>query len=142
MTDADLEIARRFEAIVARAAGGEDIRTLPFQEQVVYYVVAVRSEADMNGFCSVFEQLLTHESDVAFFVRVLRHLEENYLADDFVEIQRLLGHAGYFQDPTREFHALPAEVQERFKALERGVLSGDRLWDLDEKLLVACGNPR
>jgi hypothetical protein len=131
--DSDLYVAQWFEDILRRCtASGPAV--LPYAEQVVYYVVAVRSEADINGFCSVFEQLLHHEEDLSFFVRILRHLDEDELADVFAQIRLLLSEAGYFQDPTRELHALPEPVIQAFDQLGARALSNDRLWDLDSKL--------
>lgn len=131
--DPDLYVAEWFEDILRRCSpSGPSV--LPYAEQVVYYVVSVRTEADINGFCSVFEQSLHHEEDLTFFVRILRQLEEGDLADVFAQIRLLLRDAGYFQDPTRELHALPEAVIQAFDQLGAGALSRDRLWDLDSKL--------
>ena len=102
----------------------------------MYYVVSVRTEADMNGFCSVFEQLLHHEEDLRFFTQILSRLGEDDMAESISEIRRLLLNAGYFSNPTREFHALPADVLKRVSQLGTRILLGERLWNLDSKLAV------
>ncbi len=38
--------------------GRDSIASRPIAEQVVYYVVAARCEIDINGFASLYEQLL------------------------------------------------------------------------------------
>jgi hypothetical protein len=126
-------IDERFDEIAARCAG--DVSELAYVDRAIFYVVAVRREATANGFCAVFEQVLHHEEDLRFLVQVLLQLGDESAAGLFGRASTLLRDAGYFGDPTREFHALGQEVLNQLDEIGKEVLDDRRLWLLDSALL-------
>jgi hypothetical protein len=131
--DASKAIAVRYSDIITRCDGRGRPEGLSHADRVIYYLVSVRCEADMNGFCSVFEQLLDWD-ELAFFVEALRELGRPDLAATYEEIGSLLLSAGYYPERTVEFHELPEAVLAAFDGLEAEARQGDPLWTLDERL--------
>ena len=134
MTDSDVLVAEWFETSVAAARTLEAPPFSPILSGSCTSVVGVRCEADINGFCSVFEQFLETRDDLEFFAGALGQLGEDDLAQTYTDIGRLLASAGYYDDPTRELHALPATAQEQLERLQTRAAAGERLWKLDDKL--------
>jgi hypothetical protein len=76
-------IAARFNKIISdvnETGGRPDL--LPEYDRAIFHLLSIRCEIDINGFDSVFDQLLT-EDELLFSVGVLERLEFNTLATAF-----------------------------------------------------------
>ncbi len=132
MNDAEY-IADRFNDIITRCDPDGRPTNLPHAERLIYYVVAVRCEMDMNGFESVFDQLLT-KAELEYFTGVMGELEESELALAFQDARILLDDAGFFDQPASATYDLPQLVRDRLEQVEDRVRLEERLWELDSKL--------
>jgi hypothetical protein len=127
-------IADRYEQIIRMCDRMGRPTGLPKADQVIYYVISVRCEIDMEGFFSVFEQLLT-EPELVAFITMLRELEEPELAGAFSEALdavRACGYScgdGYLIDED-------SELERRLEPIRRRLRATNQLWVLDEKLVA------
>ena len=131
--DSSAEVARRFEDILSRCGTAGRPDELPHWERVIYYIVSVRCEIDMNGFESVLDQLLT-EGELDFVAASLEELNEDALSAAWRKIASLLKTVGHRPRGTSPVRSLPQTVKQQLEALAREANAGDRLWHLDEKL--------
>ena len=94
-------IAARFEKIIAAAneTGGRP-DSLPDYDRAIFYLLSIRCEIDMNGFDSVFDQLLT-EPELLFSIGVLERLGFNTLADAFRQAHSILRDNGFYGDDSK-----------------------------------------
>jgi hypothetical protein len=122
-------IVDEFDRLVA--IGQERMPEQSYPERAMYFIVATRCEIDMEGFESVYEQAFT-AAELDILIDGLRTIGENNLADEFSEGLELLKKVGFYDH--KNWHLVPAEVKERINEIGNGV--GDRLWDLDEKLVA------
>jgi hypothetical protein len=102
-----------------------------YAEQVVFFVVVARCEIDMAGFLSVFEQALDHE-EVLILITGLRKLDAQVLAEEFSTALTLLETAGFY--PDRDSRKLSSSARDQVADIQGRI--GDRLWDLDAKLVA------
>lgn len=102
-------------------------------EQIFYYVVATRCEMDMNGFDSVFDQLLDQDA-IQFLVDSLNDLGATQLADLFEAACMRLDNVGFFDDDSaRVIDFVSDDQTEILEDIEEQVRKDDALWALDEK---------
>lgn len=110
--------------------GHSSMAERPKAEQIIYYVVIARCEKDMAGFASIFEQSLT-ESELCVMIEGLRMLSEDELAELFQQVVQSLKQEGYY--PLRDIRTMSKRVKDIIA--ETGEQVGDRLWDMDDKLV-------
>jgi len=100
-----------------------------FAERFVWYVVATRCEIDINGFASVYEQLLG-QAELDLLIDGLQRIGEKRLAAQFHRGVELLEKDGFYGH--REWKRVSARVKKQIGVIGERV--GSRLWDLDENL--------
>lgn len=130
--NADEVVARRFEELSARNVG-KSVEQLSPEDAAVYLIVATRCEMDMEGFESVFEQLLTPVG-LESLIASLELIEEANLAQAFREAARLLANGGFILGEGNSLRSTSQAVTKGLSQVEERVRAHDRLWDLDEKL--------
>jgi len=128
-------IADHFDHLIQHCDREGRPRGLGYVDRVIYYVVAVRSEMDINGFASVFEQLLSDE-ELEFFVNALTELQEPKLALSFQRAQHALEASGWWQANLSRLAECSEALDRQICGIEEAVRDQDRLWDLNRKLLV------
>jgi ABC-type transport system involved in cytochrome c biogenesis ATPase subunit len=138
--DSSTEVARRFEDILKRCGSTGRPDGLPHAQRVVYYIVAVRCEMDMNGFDSVLDQLLT-EDELHFVCASLEELNEESLAATWWKIASFLKSVGLKPSGSSPIRSLPQAVQQELDVLAKTANAGNRLWHLDEKLAALWRSP-
>jgi hypothetical protein len=126
--DASERIADEFDRL--NEMEPKRLRKCSFAERAIYWIVATRCEIDTNGFSSVYEQLLGEEEG-GIVVEGLRRLGEKRIAGQFERGIELLRAAGFYHH--RKWRSVPQNVREKIERIEDVV--GDRLWDLDAKLV-------
>jgi hypothetical protein len=129
MIDADYRIIEEFDRLVE--LGSEGVSCRPFAVQVVIYVVAVRCGKDQDGFCAVYEQQVK-PPELDILISGLRTLEESELADELQRGYEILQADGFYLHCN--WNEVSPEVRAQIK--EIGERVGDRLWDLDKKLVA------
>lgn len=139
--DSSAEVARRFEDILKRCSTTGRPDELHHRERVIYYIVSVRCEIDMNGFESVLDQLLT-EDEVDFIGSALEELNEEDLASAWRKISSLLKSVGHKPRGISPVSSLPQAVRQQLETLAHEASAGDRLWKLDERLTELLYSPR
>ena len=129
-------IADRFEKLLetVRENGG-NAQLLPDYDRAIFHLICIRCEIDINGFESVFDQLLT-EDDLLFSIEALAKIEAYELAGSFRQVHIQLRSIGFYQDPTisLEEHRLPdgSGLLDIYEVL---IAKDQALWKIDEKLL-------
>jgi hypothetical protein len=116
--------------------GREEIRRRPFAEQVLYFVVVARCEADMEGFSSIYEQALTAD-EMQTLIGGLRQLDEPKLAIEFAGGMEALEKEKFYDH--RNWNRVPDQVKEQIDAIGQHI--GSELWGLDEKLAALIDRP-
>jgi hypothetical protein len=133
MGPADI-VGDRFNEIIARC--GESGRPDGFSEadRVIYYVVSTRCAIDMDGFSSVFEQLLTKD-ELLFLIASLEALGRPALAEVFRKCHSALRRVGFYDKPYAMCHEFGSEFEEELAGYESLLDESDpSMWDLDDKL--------
>lgn len=125
--DATDRIVEEFNRLVALGCDG--VAQRPAAEQIVFYVVATRCEIDINGFVSVYEQLLDR-TKLAILVDGLNQIGETELAGEFHRGFTLLDEVGFYEH--MNWNRVSESVKADIEAIGERV--GDRLWALDPKL--------
>jgi hypothetical protein len=131
--DATDRIVEEFNRQVA--LGRKAVASRPAAERIVYYVVATRSEIDINGFSSVYEQDLD-AAELMILVDGLRRIGEEELASEFRRGFELLQADGFYGH--MNWNKVSDTVETEIQAIGKRV--GDRLWALDEKLAALLDN--
>jgi hypothetical protein len=131
--DAIHRIIEEFDRLVA--LGGDAVAARPLAERVIYYVVATRCEIDINGFVSVYEQLLT-PAELEMLISGLQRIGEAELAAEFRRGFQLLESDGFYGHMS--WKKVAPAVKAEIKAV--GGRVGARLWDLDDKLASLLGD--
>jgi hypothetical protein len=134
MDDPATIVARRFEALGERCGASGRPTDLSRNEQIIWYLVATRCEIDMEGLASVFDQLLK-EKELLFFIAALGELEEPELAAAFLRAHAALKRVGFYERSHAMCHQFPSELKEELDAIDRELSSGNKLWELDKKLV-------
>lgn len=127
-------IADCYDDIIKRCDSAGKPSRLSSHERVIYYVVSTRCEMDMNGFGSVFDQLLT-EDELVFLIQSLEELGETGLKDSFQAAHEFLTELGFFEKSALMTYDLPENQQATLEMIEDRLRAEERLWELDEKLL-------
>jgi hypothetical protein len=117
------------------ALGRDAISSRPIAEQIVYHVVAARCEIDINGFASLYEQLL-NPPELDVLINGLIRINEPDLAAELRRGFELLKSDGFY-DHMNWIKVSPA-VKAQIDAIGKPV--GDRLWELDGKLAALLDN--
>ncbi len=133
--DASIAVAEYFNAVIAQCNRNPSGRphNLPWHDQIIYYVVSTRCEMDMNGFDSVFDQLLT-ENELGLLVEALNDLRLPQLAASFDDARSRLRNAGFFDDDSIMVSDLENDEIEFLADIEEVIRSNDSLWNLDDRL--------
>ena len=134
--DASERLADYFEQLIDRVnqdAGGRPA-TLPEGDRIIYYVVSVRCEIDINGFESVFDQFL-NEGEIRFLIESFQKIDASALANAFKRAYTLLDRHGFFQSADITCADLSADVQSELNRIETEVDAADELWQLDARLV-------
>jgi hypothetical protein len=129
-------IADRFEKILetVRENGG-NAQLLPDYDRAIFHLICIRCEIDINGFESVFDQLLT-EDDLLFSIEALAKIESYELAGSFRQVHIQLRSIGFYEDPTISLdeHRLP-DGSGMLDKYEATIVKDQELWEIDAKLL-------
>ncbi|MCA8993294.1 MAG: hypothetical protein KDA88_14995 [Planctomycetaceae bacterium] len=88
----------------------------------------------MNGFDSVFDQLLT-ENELLFLIDALNELGAAQLASSFDEAHTRLRSAGFFDNDSMMVSDLGLGETGFLDDIERDIRKNDSLWDLDASLV-------
>ena len=123
------QIIEVFDRLIAM--GRSAVASRPRPERIVYYVVATRCQIDINGFESVYQQLLTRDK-LSFLIEGLRQLEERSLAGQFQNGADLLAADGFYLHLS--WNKVSQHVKEQLESIGNKV--GSRLWELDDKLVA------
>lgn len=127
--DATARIADEFGRLVALERDG--VATRPLAERMVYYIVATRCVIEIDGFTSVYEQVLI-PPELELLIAGLEQIGEGALAAEFRRGFVLLTEAGFYDH--MNWNKVSAEVKGEIAAIGERV--GSALWDLDEKLVA------
>jgi hypothetical protein len=129
-------IAARFNRIISdvNEMGGRP-DSLPEYDRAIFHLLSIRCEIDINGFESVFDQLLT-EDELLFSVCVLEQLEFNTLATAFRQAHSILRDSGFYNQRSGIAHEnkLP-DGSGILDPIEQTVADDGGLWMLDDKLI-------
>lgn len=129
-------MAARFNKIISEVnqAGGRP-NMLPEYDRAIFHLLSIRCEIDVNGFDSVFDQLLT-ENELLFSVGVLELLEFNTLAAAFRRAHSILREKGFYDQCSRtvDEYNLP-DGSGILATIEQTVADDGGLWMLDGKLI-------
>lgn len=133
--DASQKLAEYFDTVVERCNGDPSGRPihLPKHDQIIYYVISTRCEMDMNGFDSVFDQLLT-ENELCLLINALNQLGAPQLAGSFDQARLRLRNAGFFDSDSTTVSDLGEDDIGFLDDIERDIRNNDSLWGLDERL--------
>ena len=135
--DAAEAVANHFDSIVERCNRDPSGRPkhLPKNDQIIYYVISARCEMDINGFESVFDQLLTQD-ELSFLIDSLNEIGAPSLAQSFAMAQSRLAAAGFFGDDSVMVGDLVSDDEDEFLAdIESEIRKNDMLWSIDERLI-------
>jgi hypothetical protein len=132
--DASAAVAEKFESISRQLGESAKPKDLSHADQVLWYVVAVRCERDMEGLESVFDQLLD-EPALLFLIRALSELQEQALALLFQRAHEALSAVNFYERPDAMCHEFGNGLGEELKAIDQALSEGDLMWQLDPKLL-------
>lgn len=104
-------------------------------DRIIYYVISTRCEMDMNGFDSVFDQLLT-EDELQFLIEALVELKSPVLANLFERARSRLKAAGFFDDEATMVSDLETlDGRGLLDDVEASLRENNTLWEMDEKLV-------
>ena len=129
MRRAEAIVADEFERLLAER---NDTEGWSRDERMLYRIVCVRSEMDINSFEDVFEQLLSSD-ELDELVAMFAELGEPTLADWFIEVRDMLAEANYVIGSGVPLPSSGA-VTDRLRDIGENVRSSEMLWRLDEKL--------
>lgn len=134
-------IAEYFDYLIERCNREPNLRltNLPWNDQVIYLVISTRCEIDMNGFESVFDQLLSQE-ELRSLVHALNHVGAFELANSFDEAISRLKTKRFFENESLMVADLDKNHIGFLDDIEQSVLKNDSLWDLHNRLteLIPC----
>ncbi len=134
--DATDYIAARFNRIISAVnepGGRPDL--LPEYDRAIFHLLSIRCQIDINGFDSVFDQLLT-EDELLFSIGVLEQLEFTALATAFRKAHSILHDRGFYNQHSGNVHEnkLP-DGSGILAAIEQTVADDGGLWMIDDKLI-------
>ena len=134
--DASQQLAQYFELLIERCNLDPSARpyNLPRHDQIIFYVISTRCEMDMNGFDSIFDQLLT-EHELRLLIDALHELGADELAESFRQAHARLEDAGFFADDSMTVSDLDNDKSGFLDDIEADIREHDSLWDLDERLV-------
>jgi len=131
-----MELVEYYDQIIERCNETENARPdgLSHNDRIIFYVISVRCEIDINGLESVFDQLLS-ERELSFLIDALNELENPGLAKIFSEAHTRLKESGFYTDTEKSVSDLTPESESGLlDDLEERLQKNDELWELDEKL--------
>jgi len=131
--DASQLIVDRFGDISERCGESARPTHLPECDKIIWYVVATRCEMDMEGFESIFDQLLT-EDELLYLIASLDELREPAMAEAFRRAHSALRRVGFYDRPDRMCHEFGPELEAELAEVEAFFDSDQKLWSLDQKL--------
>jgi hypothetical protein len=133
--DASREVAKYFDSLIERCNRDPSGRpkNLPKHDQIIFYVISTRCEMDMNGFESVFDQMLD-EDELVLLIGALQELEVPELAQSFEKAHARLRAAGFFDDDSMMVSDLDNGGEGFLEDIEEEIRNHDPLWLLDDRL--------
>jgi hypothetical protein len=135
--DTSEKLADYYESLIERVNADPSGRPLhlPKHDRIIYYIISTRCEMDMNGFDSVFDQLLSEE-ELAFLIEALKELDASRLAELFELAQSRLESAGFFAEESLMVLDLEGEGDKGLlDDIEEAIRDNDALWELDNRLV-------
>jgi hypothetical protein len=139
MPDSSTVVAERFDRILAEMRAKEIPRPDGFadNDRAIYYIVSTRCEIDMNGFDSVFDQLLT-EPELEFLVACLTRLNSTTLATGFSRAITELHKVHFFDDHDDDDNMVSdydrSDGTGVLDTIESEIEACDDFWVLDDAL--------
>jgi hypothetical protein len=127
--DATDRIVQEFNRLLA--IGQEQMPSRSFAERSVYYIVAARCEKDMEGFESIYSQAFS-EAELVILIEGLRAVGEEKMASGFAQGLKLLRQDGFLGHG--DWRKVSEDVRRKLQKIGEGI--GDRLWDLDAKMIM------
>jgi len=106
---------------------------MSYGEQVLWYVVAIRCERDINGIESVFDQLL-NEHELLFLTDALVALGEPELAEAFQRAHLALHRVAFYRHPDAMCLDYGDALASEMRVVDAVLDAESGLWGLDEKL--------
>lgn len=133
--DAPAKVAAYFEDLIERRNRSDKGRptSLPLHDQYIFYVLSTRCGMDINGFESVFDQLL-EESEIKILITALNELGCKTMADAFSAARHRLADAGFFDDEEMMVCDLATDNGGFLDDIEEKVRSSNLMWQLDDAL--------
>jgi hypothetical protein len=133
--DAPTSVAAYFEELIERCnrSGQGRPTALPQNDQYIFYVISTRCEMDINGFESVFDQLL-EESEISVLINAFNELGCTTLAEAFSTARSRLAGAGFFDDEEMMVIDLATDEGGFLDDIEETVRNSNLLWELDDSL--------
>ena len=133
--DASTRVAAYFEDLIERCnRNGQGRRTsLPERDQYIFYVLSTRCEMDINGFESVFDQLL-EQSEITILITALNELGCTTLANEFATARDRLADVGFFDDEEMMVCDLATDSGGFLDDIEESVRTCNLMWELDDSL--------
>jgi hypothetical protein len=130
-------LAEYYESLIQRCDSSGRPNGLPHHDRVIYYIISVRCEMDINGFESVFDQLLTEE-ELLFLIDALREVDAIKLAEMFALAHSRLKSAGFFKDGSMMVCESGDADSDRglLDEIEDKLREHEELWELDERLVA------
>ena len=134
--DAAEYLANYYDALIRRCDSSGRPDVLPRHDQAIYYIISTRCEMDMNGFDSVFDQLLT-EKELLFLIEALNEVGASDLAHSFARAHSRLKSASFFDDESMMVWQLENSDTETgfLEDIEEEIRKNDILWELDDRLV-------
>ncbi len=133
--DAPTRVAAYFEDLIERCnRNGQGRSTsLPENDQYIFYVLSTRCEMDINGFESVFDQLLD-QSEINILITALNELGCTTLANEFSTARDRLADAGFFDDEEIMVSDLATDSGGFLDDIEERIRNCNLMWEIDDSL--------
>ena len=129
-------IIQKFNELVKRYSQDSGTAHFSEPEKIVWSVVCVRCEMDINGFASVFEQLISRD-ELTEFIGYLKQIGLDELSAYFQQIANILEEHSFYNESghaRKMCFELPPEVVEIIDQIEDKVIEENELWGVDPTL--------
>ena len=127
------QIAEIYEQLVARRNAGK-AASFSSAEATIDRIVSTRTEMDMGGFASVFEQLLSRP-ELIQLIADLRDLSLQDSATRFTASLVLLDAVGFFDADGQPAGRITDDTYSELERIGDTISDSDALWQIDDELL-------